>query len=130
MRRTLGTLAFSFLLAACGTVASTVGFPAADANDDDALTRTEFNEFWDETDAYERFDDNDDGNLSREEYNEAVDSEYEAEAYFRGFDTDNNMMLSREEFVGGWFRMFDVDKNGMHSKREFENSVKSLSVEL
>ena len=130
MNRIVTSLAISLSLAACSTVTSTVGFPAADANDDDMLNRAEFEEFWDDTDAFGRYDDNDDGMLSRMEYNEAVDSDYEGDAYFRGLDTNNNGNLSRDEMIGGWFNMFDLNKNGTLSDDEFDNAVGALSVEL
>lgn len=116
--------------ACAGTVASTVGFPSADSDDDDVLTAAEFNEFFDDTDAYERYDDNDDGMLSRQEYNEAVDEAYESDAYFAGLDTDRSTTLTKAEFLDGWFKMFDGDRNGRLTRGEFENAIDALSVEL
>lgn len=118
------------LTAGCSSAVSTVGFPAADANDDDMLNRAEFEEFWDDTDAWERFDDNDDNMLSRTEYNEAVDANYEPDGYFRGLDTNNSGNLSRDELVGGWFNMFDMNKNGMLDDDEFDNAIESLNFEI
>lgn len=130
MLRKIGLLATALAFAGCATVATTVGFPAADANDDDMLNSAEFHEFFDDTDAFERFDDDDDGSLTRTEYNEAVDDTYETDAYFNGLDTDKNSKLNKHEFVGGWFNLFDADKNNMLSKAEFENAIASLEVEL
>ena len=130
MLRKFGALAAALTLAACATVASTVGFPAADADDDDLLSVAEFREFFDDTDAYERFDDNDDGMLSRTEYTEAVDSPYEADTYWHGLNIDHNDTLSRDEFIDGWFKMFDADKSNSLSRAEFENAIESLEVEL
>jgi Ca2+-binding EF-hand superfamily protein len=130
MIRKVGLLAVAFAFAACSTVATTVGFPAADADDDDALSNAEFHEFFDDTDAFERFDDNDDGSLNRTEYNEAVDDAYEGDSYWTGLNGDNNDRLSREEFIGGWFKMFDADRNNMLTRSEFENAIESLSVEF
>ena len=76
MNRT-AILAISIALAACASVATTVGFPAADADDDNVLSYSEFNEVFDDTDGYERYDDDDNGVLNRTEYNEAVDTQYE-----------------------------------------------------
>ncbi|HSL70181.1 MAG TPA: hypothetical protein VK864_08050 [Longimicrobiales bacterium] len=125
------TLVASFIVAGCATTAATtIGFPAADADDDDLLTSAEFNEFWDDSDLYERFDDNDDGNLTRQEYNEAVEDGYETEAHFKGLDSNNNGMLDRSEFINGWFNMFDADKNSRLTRAEFENAVDALEPEL
>src|SRR5688572_9755150 len=123
MMRIIGTLAVSVAFAACSTVASTVGFPAADADDDDMVNRAEFNEFFDDTDLFERFDDDDNGNLNRTEYNEAVDDAYETDAYFRGLDRDNSNTLSRDEFIGVWFDMFDGDRSGTLTRGEFRNAI-------
>lgn len=123
-------LSFAVALSACATAATTVGFPAADADDNDALSPAEFNEFFDDTDAFEKFDDDDDGFLNRTEYNEAVDSPYEADSYFTPLDANQDAKLDRSEFIGGWFGMFDGDKNGALSKGEFENAIESLEVEL
>ena len=130
MLRKFSVLAIAIALGGCATMATTVGFPAADADDDDSLSSAEFHEFFDDTDYFERIDDDDNGTLSRTEYNEAVDTEYEAETYWTGLNTDNNDQLTRDEFIGGWFKMFDTDKNGMLSENEFENAIESLEVEL
>ena len=130
LRKSLAVLVTAGFAAACATTVATVGFPAADANDDNMLTRAEFTEFFDDTDAYERYDDNDDGNLSRMEYNEAVASRYEGDAYFRGLDRDSNGSLTRMEFIDGWFGMFDTDRSGNLSRSEFENALDGLELEL
>lgn len=117
-------------LVACATAAATVGFPAADADDNDLLSPAEFNEFFDDTNLFERFDDNDDHALSRAEYNEAVDSQYETDSHFNGLDRDASATLSRSEFVDGWFTMFDEDKNGSLTHAEFETAIGSLDPEL
>lgn len=131
MLRRLALLITCVATAACAsTVATTVGFPAADADDDDVLTTAEFHEFFDDTDAYERYDDNDDGNLTRQEYNEAVDEAYETDAYFKGLDASNDGSLTRAEFIDGWFRMFDANQDQRLSRGEFDSAVEALSVEL
>lgn len=130
MIKRLGILAMAVALGACSTVATTVGFPAADADDDDSLSSTEFHQFFDNIDLFERFDDDDNGTLSRTEYNEAVDDAYEADAYWNGLNTDNNDQLTREEFIGGWFKLFDADKNNLLSRSEFDNAIESLEPEL
>ena len=128
--RTIYTLAIGLAVAGCATVATTVGFPAADADDDDVLSTQEFHKFFDDVDAYERFDDNDDEALSRGEYNEAVDDGYETDAHFKGFDTDGNGSLSRDEFINGWYGMFDTDKSATLTRGEFENAIEALEPEL
>ena len=129
MRNVL-TLAIGVTIAACASVATTVGFPAADADDDNMLSYAEFNEVFDDTDGYERYDDDDNGVLSRTEYNEAVDAQYETDAFFHGLDRNHNGTLTREEFVAGWFNMFDTDKNNYLRRAEFESAIRALEVEL
>jgi len=130
MLRSTTALAHCLSFAACASLATTVGFPAADADDNDVLSQSEFNEFFDDTDGFERFDDDDNGSLSRTEYNEAVDATYETDAFFSGLDRDHNSSLSRSEFLTGWFGQFDANKNGSLSRSEFEASLEALSVEL
>ena len=128
--RTVAALFSSVALAACATVASTVGFPSADADDNDVLSQSEFDEVFDDTRLYGNFDDNDDGMLSRMEYNEAVDDMYETDAFFTGFDRDRNGMLSRQEFVTGWFTAWDIDRSGSLDRREFTAAMNGLEPEL
>jgi Ca2+-binding EF-hand superfamily protein len=128
--RILKALAVTIFLGGCAAAAATAGFPAADADDDDVLSAAEFQEAFDDLDAYERYDDDDDGNLSRTEYNEAVDEKYETDAYFKGLDRDANSQLSRQEFIDGWFAMFDADQSKTLSEGEFRSAVDALSVEL
>jgi hypothetical protein len=112
MTRAMVILAGCLATAGCAsTVATTVGFPTADADNDDMLTTAEFREFIDDSNAFENYDDNDDGMLSRMEYNEAVESTYETDDYFRGFDTDSNGSLNETEFIEGWFKQFDKNKD-------------------
>ena len=128
MKRTIPALAVSLLLAACATAATTIGFPAADADDNESLTRKEFDEFWDDTNLFERFDDDDDRALSLKEFQEAVDSEYEA--HFTHFDINKNNSLSASEMTCGWYDLFDADKSGTLSRGEFEKSIAGLEVEI
>lgn len=129
--RSVTALVSALALAACSTVATTIGFPAADADDNDALSQSEFHEFLtDDTKAYGNFDDNDDGMLNRTEYNEAVDDAYETDSFFRGLDRDSSGMLSQQEFIDGWFNIFDTDRNGTLTRREFEAAIDALEPEL
>ena len=128
--RILQLATVSLFLGACATVATTAGFPAADADDDDVLSAAEFQEAFDDLDAYERYDDDDDGNLSRTEYNEAVDDNYETDAYFKGLDKDANNQLTRQEFIDGWFRMFDSDQSSTLTESEFRSAIGALSLEV
>jgi Ca2+-binding EF-hand superfamily protein len=130
MIRTFATVTVALAIGACATVATTVGFPAADADDNDMISTTEFGEVWDDFDLFERFDDDDNNTVSRTEYNEAVDATYETDAYFRGLDRDRNGTLSRDEFVNGWFTMFDNDRNGSLNRNEFRSAMDALNFEL
>ena len=128
--RSLTTFLTAVALAGCAATASTIGMPAADDNDDDVISRGEFAEAFDDLDAFERFDDNDDGHLSMNEYREAVDDEIEGDAYFNGFDRNNDDRLSRTEFLDGLFDTFDRDDNGTLNSAEFGAAVEALEVEL
>ena len=130
MIRTFATLTVALALGACATVATTVGFPAADDDDNDMISTTEFGEVWADFDLFENFDDDDNNTVSRMEYNEAVDTQYETDAYFRGLDRDRNGSLTRDEFVNGWFTMFDNDRNGSHNRSEFRSAMDALNFEL
>lgn len=128
--RSLTSLLAAVALAGCAATAATIGMPAADANDDDVLSRGEFAEAFDDLDVFERYDDNDDGHLSMTEYREAVDDEIESDAYFHGFDRNNDHMLSRTEFLDGLFATFDRDGSGTLNSSEFGAAVEALEVEL
>src|ERR671925_36095 len=104
MIRTMATLTVALAFAACATVASTVGFPVADDDDNNTVSRTE--------------------------YTEAVDAIYETDAYFRGLDRDRNGTLSRDEFINGWFTMFDTDRNGSLNRSEYRSAMDALNFEL
>ena len=130
MIRTIAMFTVAVALAACATVATTVGFPAADADDNDLISVSEFRNVWDDMDIFEKFDDDNNGNLNRTEYNTAVDNPYETDTYWRGFDKNRDNMLSRDEFIDGWFTMFDADRSGSHNRSEFRSAMESLEVEL
>jgi Ca2+-binding EF-hand superfamily protein len=130
MIRTFATLAVALTLGACATVATTVGFPVADDDDNDMISNTEYSEVWDEFDLFENFDDDDNNTISRMEYNEAVEATYEGDAYFRGLDRDRNGTLSRDEFVNGWFQMFDNDRSGSLNRSEFRSAMDALTFEI
>ena len=130
MFRTIATLTVALTIAACATVATTVGFPAADVDNNDMISSAEFGEVWDDLDLFERFDDDDNGNVNRTEYNEAVAATYEPDAYFRGLDRDRNGNLSRQEFVTGWFTMFDNDRSGSMNRSEFRSALDALTFEV
>ena len=104
MIRTFATLTVALALGACASAVNTVGFPVAD--------------------------DDDNNTVSRMEYNEAVDAPYETDAFFRGLDRDRNGTLTRDEFVNGWFTMFDTDRNGSHNRSEFRSAMDALNFEL
>jgi hypothetical protein len=135
MIRKLGALGLAFALAACSTSASTstnepgiVGFPAADGDNNRALSVTEFRDFLGGN-AYNRFDDNHDGLLSRKEYEEAVSDEYETDAFWHALNKNHNETLNRKEFIDGWFKIFDVDKNGRLSQAEFDHAIEHLDLD-
>jgi Ca2+-binding EF-hand superfamily protein len=130
MIRTIATLTIALAIAACATVATTVGFPAADVDNNEMISSTEFGEVWDDLDVFENFDDDDNGSVSRIEYNEAVETIYESDAYFRGLDRDRNGSLTRDEFVNGWYTMFDNDRSGSHNRNEFRSAIDALNFEM
>ena len=130
LRKLIGLAACIGMAACASTAATTIGFPAADANDDDLMNLAEWNEFDGDSDLFTRYDDDDDGNLTRTEYNEAVDPTFESDAYFAGLDADRSGNLSRSEFIDGWFRMFDSDSSGTLTRGEFDNAVEALEFEL
>ena len=130
MIRTFATLTVALALGACASAVATVGFPAADDDDNDMISTTEFGEVWADFDLFENFDDDDNNTVSRMEYNEAVDAPYETDAFFRGLDRDRNGSLTRDEFVNGWFTMFDTDRNGSHNRSEFRSAMDALNFEL
>jgi Ca2+-binding EF-hand superfamily protein len=130
MMRTFAALTVALAFGACATVVSTVGFPAADADDNDMISSTEFGEVWADFDLFENFDDDDNNTVSRTEYNEAVNTTYESDAYFRGLDRDRSGTLTRDEFVNGWFTMFDNDRNGTLNRNEFRSAMDALTFEL
>jgi Ca2+-binding EF-hand superfamily protein len=130
MIRTMATLTVALAFAACATVASTVGFPVADDDDNNMISSTEFSEVWADFDLFENFDDDDNNTVSRTEYTEAVDAIYEIDAYFRGLDRDRNGTLSRDEFINGWFTMFDTDRNGSLNRSEYRSAMDALNFEL
>ena len=126
MKNALTTLAVSLALAACSSATTTLGFPAADVNDDDAVSREEYLEFWNTTTAFAVYDVSGDGNLDRAEYGDAVDDAYDGDDFFIGLDRDMNHVLSQNEFVGGWYLMFDVDRNGVLSRDEYNAAINAL----
>lgn len=130
MLRTLVPAIACILAVGCASAAADLGFERVDSSDDDHISRAEFDEFVDDLDIFDRYDDDDDQRLSREEYREAVDDDLEGDAYFRGFDRDNDGGLTRAEFNGGLFVTFDENGDGGLSEDEFENLASSLTFEL
>jgi Ca2+-binding EF-hand superfamily protein len=130
MIRTIATLTVALAIAACATVATTVGFPVADADNNEMISTAEFGEVWDDLDLFENFDDDDNGTVSRTEYNEAVAATYETDSYFRGLDRDRNGTLSRDEFINGWYTMFDNDRSGSLNRNEFRSAIDALNPEI
>lgn len=128
MLRRLGALAVVLALGACATTASTVGFPSADADDDDLLSFAEFDQYFVDSGLFSEFDDNNDGMLNREEYNDSVHETYETDVYFNALDVDHNGMVSRSEFLDGWFKMFDMDRSNTLDSTEFANAIQSLET--
>jgi len=127
MKNTIATLAISLALAACsGNSSPTVGFPAADVNDDDSVTPEEYLEFWKTTNRYADFDLDRDGSLNRFEYGEAVDDLYDGDEFFTGLDRNRDNLLSSEEFIKGWYMMFDVDGNKVLSRDEYNAAINAL----
>jgi hypothetical protein len=127
MKKAIATLTLSLALAACsGNSSPTMGFPAADANDDDAVTPEEYLEFWKTTNRFADYDLDRDGGLNLHEYGEAVDDPYDGEEFFVGLDRNRDRLLSGEEFIKGWYMIFDVDRNGVLSRAEYDSAINAL----
>lgn len=130
MVRALTVLVFAGVLGGCAAAGAALGWPGVDTNDDDMVSREEFEEFFDDTDAFARYDDDDDGVLSQAEYDEAVEDRLEGEAYFAGLDADGSGGLDRAEFIDGLYSLYDSDRSGMLSESEFTSLVGALEVEV
>lgn len=126
--RTVPLLLTALALGGCAAAAS-AGFNAADTDDDELVSRTEFADFLATTDAFDAYDDNGDGVLSREEYRESVGMQLQGDAYFRGFDRDYSDGLTEEEFVNGIFSSYDRDGDGWLDEGQFDSAVSGLAVE-
>lgn len=130
MLRTVLPAIACILAVGCASAAADIGFERVDSSDDDRISRAEFDEFVSDMNIFARYDDDDDQRLSREEYREAVDDDLEGDAYFRGFDRDNDGQLTRAEFNAGLFVTFDENGDRGLSEDEFENLAASLAFEM
>jgi hypothetical protein len=127
MKNALATLTLSLALAACsGNHTTTLGFPAADVDDDASITPQEYLQFWKTTNRYDDFDVDRNGTLNKNEYEEAVDDDYDGPEFFHGLDRNQDGMLTGEEFIKGWFLMFDVDRNNVLSRAEYDAAINAL----
>ena len=128
MKNAIATLAISFALAACSSSnpAPYIGFPAADADSDDAVSPQEYMEFWKTSNRFADFDVDGNGSLNKNEYEEAVDDDYDGIEFFQGLDRNQDGMLSSEEFIKGWYMMFDVDRNKVLSRAEYNAAINAL----
>ena len=127
--RTFAALVTTLALSACASSGTTIGFPSADADDNDMLSQSEFDVVFEDTGFYGEFDVNDDGMLSRAEYNEAVDDAYATDEFFIGYDRDRSGSLSRQEFVNGWFFSWDSDRSGSLDSREYSAAIAALDTD-